>query len=98
MIETQANGYSSESAQGELSNEYQHYKVPMIFKDLCILVLWTKVASALEGLKQSPIIQNEPPTQKSTGNPIPIPVCSAQNCCLTSLLISLQQKKFAKNI
>ena len=34
----------------ELSNEYQHDRVYMIFKYLCILVLWTKVASALEGL------------------------------------------------
>ena len=36
--------------QLELSNEYQHDMVYMVFKDLCILVLWTKVASALEGL------------------------------------------------
>ena len=51
MIETMANGYSSESSQRELSNEYQHVRVSMIFKNLCILVLWTKVALALEGLK-----------------------------------------------
>ena len=31
-----------------LSNEYQHDKV---FKNVCILVLWKKVASALEGLR-----------------------------------------------
>ena len=45
-----ANGYSSESSQGELSNEYQHDRVWMIFKNLCILVLWMKIASALERL------------------------------------------------
>ena len=45
-----ANGYSSESTQWELSNEYQHDRVSMIFKNLCILVRWTKVASALEEL------------------------------------------------
>ena len=50
MTETLAHGYSSESTQRELSNEYQHGRVWMFFKNLCILVLWTKVASALEGL------------------------------------------------
>ena len=33
-----------------LSNEYQHDGVQMVFKDLCVLVLWTKVALALEWL------------------------------------------------
>ena len=47
--ETLAHGYSSESTQQELSNEYQHDKVEMVFKNLWILVIWTKVASALEG-------------------------------------------------
>ena len=50
MTETLANGYSFESAQRELSNEYQHDRVGWHFKNLCVLVLWTKVASALEGL------------------------------------------------
>ena len=50
MTETLAHGYSSESTQEELSNEYQYDKVKMVFKNLCILVLWTKVASELEGL------------------------------------------------
>ena len=51
MTETLANGYSSESTRRELSNAYQHDRVWMAFKDLCLLVLWTQVASALEGLK-----------------------------------------------
>ena len=51
MTETLTNVYSSESTQQELSNEYQHDRVQMIFKNLCVLVLWTKVASELEGLK-----------------------------------------------
>ena len=46
ITETLANGYSSESTQRELSNEYQHDRVKMVFKNLCILVLWTNVASA----------------------------------------------------
>ena len=50
MTETLANGYSFESTQRELSNEYQHDRVTMIFKNLCILVIWIKVALALEGL------------------------------------------------
>ena len=50
MTLTLANGYSSESAQRELSNEYQHDRVSMIFKDFCVLVLSTNVGSALEGL------------------------------------------------
>ena len=44
-------GFSSESTQRELSNEYQHDRVKMVVKSLCILVLWTKVALALEGLR-----------------------------------------------
>ena len=50
MTETLVNGYSSESTQ-ELSNAYQHERVQMVFKDFCVLVLRTKVASALEGLR-----------------------------------------------
>ena len=50
MIETLAHGYSFESTQRELSNEYQHDSVKMVFKNLCILVLWTKKASAFKGL------------------------------------------------
>ena len=46
-----ANGFSSESAQQELSNKYQHDRVLMVLKNLCILVLWAKVATALEGLR-----------------------------------------------
>ena len=46
-----ANGYSFENTQRELSNEYQHARVSMIFKRICILVLWTKVALALEGFR-----------------------------------------------
>ena len=45
MIEALANGYSSESTQRELSNEYQHDKVYIVFENLCILV-----APALEWL------------------------------------------------
>ena len=39
MTETQEYGYSPESAQQELSNEYQHDMVWMVFIDLCVLVL-----------------------------------------------------------
>ena len=34
MIETLANGYSSESTQRELSNEYQHDRIKMISKEI----------------------------------------------------------------
>ena len=53
MTETLAYGYSSESTQQELSNEYQHDRVLMVFKNICILVLRMKVALALEGLMRS---------------------------------------------
>ena len=53
MTETLAHGYSYESTQRELSGEYQHDRVWMVVKNLCVFVLWTKVASALEGLKLS---------------------------------------------
>ena len=52
MAETLANGYSSESTQREISNEYQHDRVQRVFKNLCILVLWMKVALALERFKR----------------------------------------------
>ena len=51
MIETLAHGYSSESTQRELFNEYQHDRVKMVIKDFCILVHWKKAALALDGLK-----------------------------------------------
>ena len=51
MTETLGHGYSSESTQRELSNECQHDRFQMVFRKLCILVLWSKVASGLEGLK-----------------------------------------------
>ena len=50
MTETMAYGYSSESTQRELSNEYQHDRVWMILNYLCDFVLWTEVASAMEVL------------------------------------------------
>ena len=59
MTETLANGYSSESTQRELSDEYQHDRVSMFFKNLCVLVLWTKAASALEGLNGNYNRKNE---------------------------------------
>ena len=46
MTETLAHGYSSDSTQRELSNEYQHDRVKMVFKNLCVPLLWTKVALA----------------------------------------------------
>ena len=51
ITESLAHGYSSEHTQREPSNEYQHDRVYMVFRKLCILVLWTRAASALEGLK-----------------------------------------------
>ena len=52
-IETLANWYSSESTLWELSNEYQHDRIWIAIKNVCILVLWMKVAFALEGLNWS---------------------------------------------
>ena len=50
MTKTLAYGYSFESTLRMLFNIYQLDRVKMFFKNRCILVLWTKVASALEGL------------------------------------------------
>ena len=52
MNEILAHGYSSESTKKELSNEYQHGRVQMIFKVFCSLVPWKNAASALEGLRK----------------------------------------------
>ena len=51
MTETMANGFSSDSTQRELSNEYQQDRVNMIFIIVHFFVHWMKVASASEGLK-----------------------------------------------
>ena len=51
ITETLANGHSSESTRQELSNEYQDDRVSMVFQESCIIVLWMKVVSALEGFK-----------------------------------------------
>ena len=53
MTGTLENRYSSQGTQRELLNEYQHDRVPMVFKNLCIHLLWTKIALALEGLTLS---------------------------------------------
>ena len=45
-----ANGYSSDSTQRELPNEYQHDRVRMIFIIICFFVHMKKVTSAAEGL------------------------------------------------
>ena len=50
MTKIMAYGYSHESTQRELSNEYQDDRVKMDLRNICIMVLWTKVAPALEGL------------------------------------------------
>ena len=50
MTETLANGYSSESTQRELSYEYPHDLVLMIFIIICFFVHWTKITSAAKGL------------------------------------------------
>ena len=50
ITETLANGYSSESTQRELSNEYQDDRVSIFFQESCNIVLWMKVVLALEGL------------------------------------------------
>ena len=50
ITETLAYGYSYESTQWELSNEYQHDRVWLVFRNISVIVLWTKVASASEGL------------------------------------------------
>ena len=43
MTGTLTNGYSSERTQQELSND----RVQMFFKNLCILVIWTKVSLSI---------------------------------------------------
>ena len=43
------NGYSFENTHRELSNDYQPSLD--VFKNICVLVLWTKVALALSGLR-----------------------------------------------
>ena len=53
MIETLAHGYSPENTQRQLFNEYQHDRVGMVLRNLGVLLLWTKVATALNGLRSA---------------------------------------------
>ena len=48
MTEALAHGYSSDHAHWKLSNEYQHDRVYMVFKNRCVIVVRMKVA--MEGL------------------------------------------------
>ena len=50
MTETLAHGYSSVSAQRDLSYEYQHDRVKMVFENICVLMLLTNEDSVFEGL------------------------------------------------
>ena len=52
MTETVAYGYSTESTQWELSNDYQYYRMEMAFIICCNLVLWTKIVLALKGFNR----------------------------------------------
>ena len=52
MTETLAYGYPYMGTQRELSNEYHHDRIKMVFKNLCVPVLWMKVSLISEGLKK----------------------------------------------
>ena len=54
MTDILAHWFSSDSTQWELSNEYKHDRVWMVLKIFHVLVLRTKVAPALEGLRIPP--------------------------------------------
>ena len=45
MIETLAHGYSSESSQLELSNEYQHDRVQMVFNNLKEMIFIASIST-----------------------------------------------------
>ena len=50
MTETLAHRYLSDSTQQEPYKEYQQDRVKTVLRNFSIFVLWTKVASAMEGL------------------------------------------------
>ena len=63
MYETLINGYSYDSTQRELSNEYQHDRVFKNFKIFYLFVPLTKIASEPKGLnsncdKKSALLSN----------------------------------------
>ena len=49
-METLVYVYVSDSTPNELSNEYQHGMVWMIFINVCLIVHWPKIAPASEWL------------------------------------------------
>ena len=71
MIESLTHGYLSKSAQRELSNEYQHNRLWMVYKNLYVIVLWTKVASALIWLTNQ-LSTRHRHIQYSNLNPTPV--------------------------
>ena len=51
MTETLTHRYSSKSTEWELSSKYQHDRVKMVLKKICVLMLSKEVASVIEGIK-----------------------------------------------
>ena len=76
LTETHAKGCSSESTQEELSNEYQHDRVSIVFKNLCVLVLWTEAASTLDGLMPCVYCWD-----RSQAPEVPTPIKESGKCC-----------------
>ena len=70
MSETLSHRYASDRTQWELTNEYQHGRDWIVFKNICVVLLWVKVASALDGLKKDQ-------TQKQTYMNFLSPHCSS---------------------
>ena len=60
-----AHGYSSDSSQQKLTNEYQHDRVKMIYIILCFFVYWMKVTPAAEGLNNIHIMYKYQPEKCS---------------------------------
>ena len=60
MTETLGHGYSSESTLRDLDYPVNVNKIgfKMLFKNLCVLVLWMKVASAFKGFKDRDVCKS----------------------------------------
>ena len=90
-----AHGYSSESTQRELSNEYQLDRVWRFFKNICIFVRWMKlVALTLEGFKiKSTVFQ-----PRSSSSPVEsretLGTCHSVTC-VTMIYIAVKQSLLA---
>ena len=86
MTETLANGYSSESTKRELSNEYQHDRVWVVIKDICILCASDESSQSIGRVKDLGLIPGK--NRFATGIYLPFIIHMLLNMCPRPIMFS----------